>query len=125
MKVVVVGGGLAGLATALELLDKGYTVELIERHHAVGGALGLRTDADGNYLESSIHWYSRGDSATMALFERAGIADHLRWVERSVAFARPGGATSHIPLPQLPSSLSLLTALSNNDLMTPDRKSVV
>lgn len=125
MKVVVVGGGLAGLATALESLDKGYAVELIERHHAVGGALGLRTDADGDSLESSIHWYSRGDSATMALFERAGITDHLRWVERSIAFARPGGATSHIPLPQLPSSLSLLTALANNDLMTPAEKILI
>jgi 15-cis-phytoene desaturase len=61
----------------------------------------------------------------MALFERAGIADHLRWVERSVAFARPGGATSHVPLPQLPSSLNLLAAILANDLMTPAEKILI
>ena len=53
-KVVVVGGGPAGLATAYELRKAGYQVTVLEARHRVGGrTLTIRngdseTDTDGN-----------------------------------------------------------------------------
>lgn len=37
LKVAVVGGGLAGLSTAVELLDQGYDVEIYEQRPFIGG----------------------------------------------------------------------------------------
>lgn len=40
-KVIIVGSGLGALSTALRLSDKGYQVELLEKHHSPGGRLNL------------------------------------------------------------------------------------
>ena len=37
LKVAIVGGGLAGLSTAVELLDQGYDVEIFEQRPFIGG----------------------------------------------------------------------------------------
>ncbi len=37
MRVAIVGAGLAGMATAVELLDAGYEVEIFESRPFVGG----------------------------------------------------------------------------------------
>jgi len=122
VKVVVVGGGLAGMATALGLLDSGSRVELIEQQPALGGNLSSWVDADGDHIASGLHWYSRGDTTLLRLLERAGLADRIRWGEPNVALARPGGATAHIPLLRLPSPLNVLAACAANDLLTPGEK---
>jgi len=36
-KTIIVGGGLAGLATAVRLLDAGVDVELVEKRDVLGG----------------------------------------------------------------------------------------
>ncbi len=38
-KVLVVGGGLAGLSAALELADRGYQVTIKEKENRIGGKL--------------------------------------------------------------------------------------
>lgn len=45
-QVAVVGGGPAGLAGSVRLLEKGHTVHLIEREHKLGGAPALVYDED-------------------------------------------------------------------------------
>ena len=37
--VMVVGGGITGIQTALDLADSGYYVYLVERSGAIGGAM--------------------------------------------------------------------------------------
>ena len=37
--VLVVGGGIAGMQSALDLADSGYYVYLLERSPAIGGAM--------------------------------------------------------------------------------------
>ena len=41
--VVVVGGGVGGLAAAIRLADAGHHVRLLERSARVGGKLGSHT----------------------------------------------------------------------------------
>lgn len=48
MKVAVVGGGLAGLAAALELVDAGTDVELYEARPTLGGAVQTLPERDGD-----------------------------------------------------------------------------
>jgi heterodisulfide reductase subunit A-like polyferredoxin len=37
--VLVVGGGIAGIQSALDLADSGFLVHLVERSPAIGGAM--------------------------------------------------------------------------------------
>ena len=48
MKVAVVGGGLAGLSAALELVDAGHEVELHEARPTLGGAVQTLPRRDGD-----------------------------------------------------------------------------
>jgi hydroxysqualene dehydroxylase len=48
MKVAVVGGGLAGLSAALELVDAGHEVELYEARPTLGGAVQTLPRRDGD-----------------------------------------------------------------------------
>ena len=48
MKVVVVGGGLAGLAAALDLVDDGHEVTLLEARPTLGGAVQTLPERDGD-----------------------------------------------------------------------------
>ena len=48
MKAVVVGGGLAGLAAALELVDAGHEVTLLEARPTLGGKVQTLPERDGD-----------------------------------------------------------------------------
>lgn len=48
MRAVVVGGGLAGLAAALDLVDAGWGVELLEARPTLGGAVQTLPARDGD-----------------------------------------------------------------------------
>ena len=48
MKVVVVGGGLAGLSAALELVDAGHEVVLHEARPTLGGAVQTLPEREGD-----------------------------------------------------------------------------
>src|SRR6266576_1160457 len=48
MKVVVVGGGLAGLSAALELVDAGHEVTLLEARPTLGGKVQTLPERDGD-----------------------------------------------------------------------------
>ncbi|MDE0572096.1 phytoene desaturase family protein [Demequina sp. B12] len=55
-RVVVVGGGVAGLATAALLARGGAHVTLLERHDEVGGRAG-RLEVDGFTFDTGPSWY--------------------------------------------------------------------
>src|ERR1700719_4828434 len=48
MKVVVVGGGLSGLAAALELVDAGQAVTVYEARPTLGGAVQTLPEREGD-----------------------------------------------------------------------------
>ncbi|MDX1649079.1 MAG: FAD-dependent oxidoreductase, partial [Myxococcota bacterium] len=73
-EVVVVGGGLAGLACAHRLEARGHRVEVFERDRAPGGRLRTRREEDF-VLEPADAPLLRGDPHLDALRAGIGLAD--------------------------------------------------
>ena len=55
-RVVVVGGGIAGLATAALLASRGHDVDLLEKNDALGGRVGS-IERDGFRFDTGASWY--------------------------------------------------------------------
>lgn len=55
-RVVVVGGGIAGLATAALLASRGHRVDLVEKNDDVGGRVGS-IEQDGFRFDTGASWY--------------------------------------------------------------------
>ncbi len=70
--VVVVGGGLAGLATALELTERGVPVLLLEAGDVVGGRTASWLE-DGMPVESGLHRFLGFFKELPRLLERCGV----------------------------------------------------
>jgi phytoene desaturase len=54
--VVVIGGGIAGLATAALLASRGYSVDLLEKNDDLGGRVGS-VERDGFRFDTGASWY--------------------------------------------------------------------
>jgi phytoene desaturase len=55
-RVVVIGGGIAGLATAALLASRGHTVDLLEKNDALGGRVGS-VEREGFRFDTGASWY--------------------------------------------------------------------
>lgn len=62
LKAAIVGSGLAGLSTAVELLDQGYEVDIYESRPFIGGKVAS-WQKDGNHVEMGLHVVSTGSSS--------------------------------------------------------------
>ena len=77
-KVLIIGGGLAGLSAALELCDRGYSVTVKEAAPFLGGKLGTRTEtnAEGTFnVEHGLHMWFHNYHNFKDIRRRLGIDD--------------------------------------------------
>ena len=51
MKIAIFGAGVAGLCAAVELVDRGHTVEIYEKRKILGGKVSVWKDSDGDSIE--------------------------------------------------------------------------
>ncbi|NEO87445.1 MAG: 9,9'-di-cis-zeta-carotene desaturase [Spirulina sp. SIO3F2] len=91
MRVAIVGAGLAGLSTAVELADAGHEVEIFEARNFVGGKVGSWVDKDGNHLEMGLHVFFGCYYNLFALMRKVGAIDNLRLKEHTHTFINEGG----------------------------------
>jgi isorenieratene synthase len=97
VSVVVVGGGLAGMAAATVLAERGASVTLVEREHYLGGRAGAWTDQipDGEpfEMERGFHAFFRQYYNVRALLRR--IDPELKHLTPLTDYPLlgPGGAT--------------------------------
>jgi squalene-associated FAD-dependent desaturase len=111
VKAVVVGGGLAGIAAALELADGGAEVTLLEARPRLGGAT-FSFERDGRLLDNGQHVALRCCTAYLAFLERIGAADRLFLQPRlRVTVLRPGKPEAELARNGLPTPLHLLPTL--------------
>ena len=78
MKVVVVGGGFAGLAAAIALQERRHQVTLLERRGVLGGrATSYRDAISGEDVDNGTHVMIGAYADTLDLVRRAGAQDLL------------------------------------------------
>jgi squalene-associated FAD-dependent desaturase len=93
--LVVIGGGLAGLAAALEGADRGARVTLLERRNRLGGLTWSFRHA-GHWVDNGQHVFLRCCDEYLGFLDRIGAASDVELPDRLdipvVAPAtRPGG----------------------------------
>jgi zeta-carotene desaturase len=96
MRVAIVGAGLAGMATAVELVDAGHEVELFESRPFVGGKVGSWVDTDGNHVEMGLHVFFGCYYQLFDLMKKVGAFDNLRLKEHTHTFVNKGGRTGEL-----------------------------
>ena len=67
-RVVVVGGGLSGLACAKYLVDAGHKPVVLEARKVLGGKVSAWKDKDGNWIETGLHIFFGAYPNMMNLF---------------------------------------------------------
>ena len=112
MKVVVVGGGFAGLAAAVALQERRHQVVLLERRGVFGGrATSFRDAVTGEDVDNGTHLMLGAYSATLDLVHRAGASDLLLHQDNlRIDWVDDDGATS-LDCPPLAAPLHLLVGL--------------
>ncbi len=111
-RVVVVGGGLAGIAAALDCAAAGAQVTLVEVRRRLGGA-AYSFDRDGLEMDNGQHVFLRCCAAYRALLARLG-SDHLVSVQPrlDIPVLRPGHRPARLRRSGLPAPLHLAGALA-------------
>jgi squalene-associated FAD-dependent desaturase len=96
-RVVVVGGGLAGITAAIALRETGADVVLLEAKPWLGGATCSFT-RDGLIVDTGQHVFLRCCAAYRGLLDRLGVTGSARLQSRfDVTVLRPGQAASRRP----------------------------
>jgi protoporphyrinogen oxidase len=89
VKVIVVGGGMAGLGAAYELLKRGHEVALFEASPEFGGQ--VRTfEVGGERLEIFYHHLFQSDTEAMRILEELGLASDVAWIDSNVGLHAAG-----------------------------------
>jgi hydroxysqualene dehydroxylase len=125
-RVVVIGGGLAGMSAALTAADAWADVTLLESRHRLGG-LTWSFSRNGLTFDNGQHVFLRCCSEYRQFLSRIGSADGV-YLQPSLDLPvlSPGGTRSSIIRGALPAPLHLMPTLTRyRHLNLPDRVRVI
>jgi squalene-associated FAD-dependent desaturase len=111
MTVVIIGGGLAGLATAAALAPRGLKVTVLESRNRLGGRAGSFTDAVSGQLVDACQHVSMGCCTNFAHFCRTTGIDHFLAPQPTLYFMTPDRRVSRFGADPLPAPLHLARSL--------------
>src|SRR5438067_6275765 len=110
-RVLVVGGGLAGITAALDCADAGAAVTLVEVRRRLGGA-AYSFEREGMTFDNGQHVFLRCCTAYRALLGRLGSERHVRIQPRlEIPVLKPGAPPVLLRRSRLPAPLHLAGAL--------------
>ena len=84
-RVVVIGGGPAGLKAAHAAIKGGASVTLLESAPILGG-LASSFDVQGTRIERYYHFICKGDDHLQDTLAELGLSDRLRWRDSRMAY---------------------------------------
>src|ERR1700687_2609648 len=99
--VIVIGGGLAGLSSAVALAEAGHRVRLLEKRPHLGGRAASYVLPGGEHVDNCQHVTLGCCTNLEDFYRRVGAADKIRFFDR-LLFAAPDGrrgAMESFPLP--------------------------
>lgn len=121
-RVVVIGGGLAGIAAALDCAAAGAQVTLVEVRRRLGGA-AYSFEREGMHLDNGQHVFLRCCHAYRALLARLGSERHVAVQERlEIPVMSPGKPTVTLRRGSLPPPLHLAGALARYPHLKPAQR---
>lgn len=88
-RVVVIGGGLSGLAASYDLVRAGFHVTLLEAAADFGG-LASSIRLEGQPIERFYHFICRADRHLLALVDELGLGGKLYWHQTRTSFYYDG-----------------------------------
>ena len=104
--MLVIGGGLAGLASAVALAEAGLEVRLLEKRPHLGGRATSYTLPDGSEVDNCQH-VTLGCCTNLAdFYRRAGAGSKIRFYDR-LYFVDREGRRSTIEASRLPPPLHM------------------
>ena len=117
-RVLVIGGGLAGITAALDCAAAGASVTLVEVRRRLGGA-AYSFERDGLEMDNGQHVFLRCCVAYRALLRRLG-SEHLVSVQPrlEIPVLKPGAAPFLLRRSSLPAPLHLAAALARYPHLT-------
>ena len=102
MHCVVVGGGLAGLASAIWLSEAGQRVTLLERRGSLGGrTISMPLHAVDDVPDNGQHVFASGYEHLMRYLDSVGTREHVAFPGH-MTVRMPGGATRRSAFTGLP-----------------------
>ena len=121
MRVVVIGGGLAGITSAIALSEAGNDVTLLEARPRLGGAT-TSFSRDGLVVDTGQHVFLRCCTAYRQLLDKLGVSGHAPLQPRfDVAVLTPD-RSARLRRARLPGPLHMLPALARYPLLSfPER----
>src|SRR5215469_10657540 len=122
--VLVIGGGLAGLSSAIALADAGFRVQLLEKRRHLGGRATSYTLPDGSEVDNCQH-VTLGCCTNLAdFYRRVGASEKIRFYDR-LYFVDREGRRSEIQASPLPSPLHMAPSFLLFDALTlADKRSI-
>jgi len=121
--VVVVGGGLAGMAAAVALESADQNVTLVESRKTLGGRAGSFEDPQtGEILDNCQHVLLGCCVNLLDFYRRIGVLDRIHW-ENTIHFFDPRGHEHRLwATPGLPAPLHLGFAGASFGALTPGER---
>ena len=110
MKVVVVGGGLAGITAAVALAKAKHEVTLLEAKPRLGGAT-MSFNRDGLVIDTGQHVFLRCCTAYRGLLDRLGVAAHAPLQPRFDMTVLAPGKRAVMKRRRVPAPFHMLPAL--------------
>jgi hydroxysqualene dehydroxylase len=120
--VVVVGGGLAGIAAAVRLAERGRAVRLLERRTRLGGQASSLGHT-GLVADTGQHVFLRCYHAYRALLDRMGASDLVELQDRlDITVLLSGGRRARLRRGRLPAPWHVVPALARYTGLSPTER---
>ncbi|KAH9754153.1 Zeta-carotene desaturase [Citrus sinensis] len=91
LRVAIIGAGLAGMSTAVDLLDQGHGVDIYELRSFIGGKVASFVCKRGNHIEISLHVFFGCYNNLFRLTKKVGADENLLMKDHTHKFVNKGG----------------------------------
>ncbi|MHC5026455.1 MAG: hydroxysqualene dehydroxylase HpnE [Planctomycetota bacterium] len=124
-RIIIPGGGLAGIAAAVRVADAGEAPVLLESTKRLGGrATSLRDPRTGRVIDNCQHVVMGCCTNILDLYERLGVLGEIEWHE-SFTWTAGGGVFDRMGASRLPAPFHLGLALRRLSFLDgPDRRAI-